>query len=89
MNNTINALHRWFGFLPLRHGQEQAGVVSSGVKKFRPSGGSPDPTGSPTAANTIGITDVATGPGYDTCSQEHGHPLSDHWKKFLPNNGVR
>ena len=42
MNNTINALHRWFGFLPLRHGQEQAGVVSSGVKKFRPGGGHHD-----------------------------------------------
>jgi hypothetical protein len=39
MNNIINALHRWFGFLPLRHGQEQPGVVSSGLKNFRPGRG--------------------------------------------------
>jgi hypothetical protein len=32
---------------------------------------------------------VSTGPGYDTCSQEHGHPLSDHWMKLLPNNSAR
>jgi hypothetical protein len=32
---------------------------------------------------------VSTGPGYDTCSQEHGHPLSDHWMQFLPNHGAR
>ena len=35
------------------------------------------------------IVMVSTGPGYDTCSKEHGHPLSDHWMKFLPNNGSR
>src|SRR5215831_12577778 len=33
MNNTINALHRWFGFLPLRHGQEQAGGCFFGREK--------------------------------------------------------
>jgi hypothetical protein len=32
---------------------------------------------------------ASTGPGYDTCSQEHGHPLSDHWMKLLPNNSAR
>ena len=32
---------------------------------------------------------VSTGPGYDACSQEHGHPLSDHWMKLLPNHGAR
>ena len=32
---------------------------------------------------------VSTGPGYDACSREHGHPLSDHWMKLLPNNGAR
>jgi len=39
------------------------------------------------------IVMVSTGPGYDSCSAEHmsisGHPLSDHWMKFLPNNGAR
>ena len=35
------------------------------------------------------IVMVSTGPGYDSCSQEHGHPLSDHWMKFLPNHGAR
>ena len=35
------------------------------------------------------IVMVSTGPGYDTCSQEHGHPLSDHWMKLLPNHGAR
>jgi hypothetical protein len=33
---------------------------------------------------------VSTGPGLDACSQEHesltGHPVSDHWMRFLPND---
>jgi hypothetical protein len=36
---------------------------------------------------------VSTGPGFDTCSEEHrsitGHPISDHWMRFLPNNSIR
>ena len=39
------------------------------------------------------IVMVSTGPGYDSCSAEHmsvsGHFLTDHWMKFLPNNGTR
>jgi hypothetical protein len=35
------------------------------------------------------IVMVSTGPGFDTCSEEHksitGHPVSDHWMRFLPN----
>jgi hypothetical protein len=34
---------------------------------------------------------VSTGPGLDACSQEHesltGHPVSDHWMRFLSNEG--
>jgi hypothetical protein len=36
------------------------------------------------------IVMVSSGPGFDTCSEKHksitGHPLSDHWMRFLPNN---
>jgi hypothetical protein len=39
------------------------------------------------------IVMVSTGPGYDTCSEEYmsttGHPLTDHWMRFLSNNGAR
>jgi len=28
---------------------------------------------------------ASNGPNVDTCSEEHGHPLSDHWMRFLPN----
>jgi hypothetical protein len=28
---------------------------------------------------------ASSGPGLDTCSEEHGHPVSDHWMRFLPN----
>jgi hypothetical protein len=35
------------------------------------------------------IVMVSTGPEYDTCSEEHmsmtGHPLKDHWMRFLSN----
>jgi hypothetical protein len=26
---------------------------------------------------------ASSGPGLDTCSEEHGHPVSDHWMQFL------
>jgi hypothetical protein len=29
---------------------------------------------------------ASSGPGLDTCSQEHGHPVSDHWMQFLQQN---
>jgi hypothetical protein len=28
---------------------------------------------------------ASNGPKIDACSQEHGHPVSDHWMQFLPN----
>jgi hypothetical protein len=35
---------------------------------------------------------VSSGPGFNTCSDEYGsmtgHPLSDYWRRFLPNDGV-
>lgn len=35
---------------------------------------------------------ASTGPGFDTCSEEHmsmtGHPMNDHWMRFLPNNSA-
>jgi hypothetical protein len=27
---------------------------------------------------------ASNGPRLDTCSEEHGHPVSDHWMHFLP-----
>ena len=27
---------------------------------------------------------ASNGPRLDTCSEEHGHPVSDHWTHFLP-----
>jgi len=27
---------------------------------------------------------ASSGPRLDTCSEEHGHPLSEHWMQFLP-----
>ena len=27
---------------------------------------------------------ASNGPSLDTCSEEHGHPVSDHWMQFLP-----
>jgi hypothetical protein len=39
------------------------------------------------------IVMVSTGPGFDTCSEEHksitGHPVSDHWMRFLPNTDTK
>jgi hypothetical protein len=36
---------------------------------------------------------TSTGPGFSACSEEHksmtGHPLDDHWMRFLPNNSAR
>jgi hypothetical protein len=28
---------------------------------------------------------ASNGPGVAACSEEHGHPVSDHWMKFLSN----
>jgi hypothetical protein len=28
---------------------------------------------------------ASSGPRLDICSEEHGHPVSDHWMQFLPN----
>ena len=28
---------------------------------------------------------ASNGPRIDVCSEEHGHPVSDHWMQFLPN----
>jgi hypothetical protein len=27
---------------------------------------------------------ASNGPRLDTCSEEHGHRVSDHWMQFLP-----
>ena len=27
---------------------------------------------------------ASNGPGLETCSEEHGHPVSDHWMQLLP-----
>jgi hypothetical protein len=36
---------------------------------------------------------VSTGPEFDSCSEEYGsmtgRPLSDYWRRFLPNEGAR
>jgi hypothetical protein len=36
------------------------------------------------------IVMVSTGPGFSACSEQHkshtGHPMSDHWMRFLPDN---
>ena len=36
---------------------------------------------------------ASTGPGFDSCSEEHksmtGHPVSDHWMRFLSNSSGR
>jgi len=29
------------------------------------------------------------GPRLDTCSEKHGHPISDHWMKLLPNSEAK
>ena len=36
---------------------------------------------------------ASAGPGFETCSEEHksvtGHPLNDHWTRFVPNDRAR
>jgi hypothetical protein len=36
---------------------------------------------------------ISTGPAFDSCSDAHrsatGHPVSDHWMRFLPGNAAR
>ena len=41
-----------------------------------------------TVANDQGLHRIfmaSNGPNLDTCSEEHGHPVSDHWMQLLPN----
>ena len=40
-----------------------------------------------TVSNDQGLHRIfmaSNGPRIDTCSEEHGHPVSDHWMQFLP-----
>jgi hypothetical protein len=32
---------------------------------------------------------ASNGPSLDTCSEDHGHPISDHWMQFLQNSDHR
>jgi hypothetical protein len=41
-----------------------------------------------TVSNDQGLHRIfmaSNGPGIDACSEEHGHPVNEHWMRFLPN----